>query len=136
MAGKNGSAKAKKQQSTAATIGSPERQSSKGKQNAPATGSPEQQALPRQSPRKHAGSPGPVPRSKRAKTHDTAETATEGEAHPYACVDGENIEVPDKEGDPTCRGLCHDFFLRLHSPDKDKIMTQPYFHLHKDPRAR
>ncbi len=103
MAGKNGSTKAKKQQSTAATIGSPERQPSKGKQNAPATGSPEQQALPRQSPRKHAGSPGllPVPRSKRAKTHDTAETASVGEAHPCAFVDEENIEDPEKEGDPT-----------------------------------
>ncbi len=45
----------------------------------------------------------PCPRSsKRAKTHDTAETASVGEAHPYAFVDGENIEDPDKEGDPTC----------------------------------
>ncbi len=104
MAGKNASTKAKKQQSTAAATGSPERQLSKGKQNAPAIGSPEQQALPRQSPRQHAGAPGlvPVPRSKRAKTHDTAETASVGEAHPYAFVDGENIEDPDKEGDPTC----------------------------------
>jgi hypothetical protein len=122
MAEKNASAsaKAKKQQSIAAATGSQERQPPKGKQNAPATESTEQEPPTRQSPRKHAGSPGSVPRSKRVKTHDTAETATEGKAHPYACVDVDNIEVPDKEGDPTCRGLCHDFFLRLHSPDKKK----------------
>ena len=97
MAGKNASTKAKKQQST-----EPGRQP-KGKQNAPATGSPDQQALPRQSPRKHAVSPGtvPVPRSKRTKTHDTAETASVGEVHPYAFVDEQNIEDPEKEGEPT-----------------------------------
>ncbi len=63
----------------------------------------EQQALTRQSPRKHAGSPVvlPVPRSKRAKTHDTAETASVGAAHPYAFVDDENIADPENEGDPT-----------------------------------
>ena len=100
MAGKTASAKAKKQQSTAAATESTA--DLQGKQNAPATGSPEQQAL-RQSPRKHAGSPGllPVPRSKRAKTHDTAETASVGEVHPYAFVDEENIEDPEKEGEPT-----------------------------------
>ena len=123
---KKPSAQAMKQQATAAANRSPERQPHKGTQNAPATESTEQAPLPKRSPRKHVGSPGPVPvprSSKRAKTHDTAETASEGEAHPYACVDGENIEDPDKEGDPTCRGLCHDFFLRLHSLDKEKIMT-------------
>ena len=126
------------QQSTAAANRSSERQPPKGKQTAPATEYTEQAPLPKRSPRKHVASPGPlsVPRSsKRVKTHDTAETASEGEAHAYACVDGENIDDPDKEGDPTCRGLCHEFFLRLHSLE-EKIMTQPYFHLHKDPRAR
>ena len=104
MAGKNGSAKAKKQQSTAAATGSPIRQPAKEKQNARATGSPEKEDHRRQSPRKHASSPGPVPvpRSKRAKTDDTAETASVGEVHPYAFVDGGNIEDPDKEGEPTC----------------------------------
>ena len=90
MAGKNASAKAKKQQSTAAATGSPVRQPAKEKQNAPATGSLEKEALPRQSPRK------------RAKTHDTVETASVGEVHPYAFVDAENIQAPEKEGDPTC----------------------------------
>ena len=104
MAGKNASAKAKKQQSTAAATGSPIRQPAKEIQNARATGSSEKEALPRQSTRKHAGSPGPVtvPPSKRAKLHDTAETASVGEVHPYAFVDGGNIEDPDKEGEPTC----------------------------------
>ena len=94
MAGKTGSAKAKRQQCTAAATGSPVRQPAKDKQNAPATGSPVKEALPRQSTRKHAGSPGPVtvPPSKRAKLHDTAETAS----------DGGNIQDPEKEGDPTC----------------------------------
>ena len=112
MAGKNSSAKAKKQQSTAAATGSPVLQPAKEKQNAPATGSPEKEALPRQSPRKHAVSPGTatVPHSKRTKTHDTAETASVGEVHPYAFVVAENIIDPEKEGDPTCRGLCHVFF--------------------------
>ena len=86
MAGKNGSAKAKKQQSTAAATGSPVRQPAKEKQNARATGSPQKV---------------PVPHCKRAKTHDTAETASVGEVHPYAFVDEENIEDPEKEGDPT-----------------------------------
>ena len=91
MAGKNASSKAKKQQSTAAAARSPVRQPAKEKQNAPATGSPEKEALPRQSPRR-----------KRAKTHATEETASVGKVHPYAFVDGENIEDPEKEGDPTC----------------------------------
>ena len=97
MTGKNASAKAKKQQSTAAATESTA--DLQGKQNAPATGSPEQQAL-RQSPRKHHGSPGLLPRSKRAKTHETAETASVGEVHPYAFVDEGSIEDPEKEGDP------------------------------------
>ena len=94
MPGKNASAKAKRQQSTAAATGSPVRQPAKEKQNAPAFGSPEKEAHPRQSPRKHPASPGPVPvpRSKRAKLHDTAETAS----------NGGNIRDPEKEGDPTC----------------------------------
>ena len=87
MPGKNASAKAKRQQSTAAATGSPIRQPAKEKQNARATGSPQKV---------------PVPRCKRAKTHDTAETASVGEVHPYAFVDGGNIEDPDKEGEPTC----------------------------------
>ncbi len=101
MAGKTASAKAKKQQSTAAATESTA--DLQGKQNAPATGSSEEKAL-RQSPRKHAGSPGrlTVPRiTKRAKTHDTAETASVGEVHPYAFVDEQNIEDPEKEGEPT-----------------------------------
>ncbi len=104
MPGKSASAKAKKQQSTAAATGSPKRQPAKEKQNARATGSPGKEAHPRQSPRKHASSPGPVsvPPSKRAKTHDTAETASVGEVHPFAFVEGGNIQDPEKEGDPTC----------------------------------
>ncbi len=111
---KKPSAQAMKQQATAAANRSPESQPHKGKQNAPAPESTEQAPLPKRSPRKHVGSPGsmPVPRSsKRVRTQDTAETASEGGKHPYACVDGENIDEPDKEGDPTCRGLCHDFFF-------------------------
>ena len=71
---KKPSAQARKQQSTAAANGSPERQPPKGKQNAPATESTEQAPLPKRSPRKHVGSPGPVPvprSSKRAKTQNT-----------------------------------------------------------------
>ena len=80
MAGKNASSKATKQQSTAAAAGSPER---------PA---PKKQAVKR-SPRKHPGSEGPVePNSKRAK----------GDAHPFAFLDEDIIEDPEKEGDPTC----------------------------------
>ena len=97
MPGKNASAKAKKQQSTAAATESTA--DLQGKQNAPATGSSEEKAL-RQSPRKPHGSPGLLPRSKRAKPHETAETASVGEVHPYAFVDEGSIEDPEKEGDP------------------------------------
>ena len=99
MAGKTASVKAKKQQSTAAATESTA--DLQGKQNAPATEFPQEQAL-RQSPRKHHVSPGLLPRSKRAKTHETAETTSVGEVHPYAFVDEGSIEDPEKEGDPTC----------------------------------
>ena len=103
MAEKTTSTKAKKQQSTAAAARSPEKQPSKGKEIAPATGSTEPQALTRQSPRKHAVHPVVMdqPLSKRVKTHDTAETASVGAAHPYAFVEDDNIADTENEGDPT-----------------------------------
>ncbi len=111
--GKKSSTKAKKQQQTAIA---------NQKQTAVGPGSPGHQHETRSSPRKHATSSTKPP--KRAKIHDNAETATEGEAYNNAIVSDADILPADKEGDPTPNPYAA----------TQKILTQPFYLQVKDPR--